>query len=46
MSLGNGIAIAGIWVGVGLVGLGGAAPGMHIVLVAACAMFATLFAKV
>lgn len=45
MSLGNGIAIAGIWVGVGLVGFSGAASGGYIVAVAGCAMFATLFAK-
>lgn len=45
MAIGNGIAIAGIWLGVGLVGFSGAAPGMHIVFVAAAAALATLFAR-
>jgi hypothetical protein len=46
MTVGNGIAIAGIWIGVGLVGFSGAGDGGIIIFVAGCAMFATLFAKV
>ena len=45
MTIGNGIAIAGIWVGVGLVGFSGAATGVPMVFVALCAALATLFAK-
>ena len=44
MTIGNGIAIAGIWLGVGLVGFSGV-DGLPIVGVAVAAMFATLFAK-
>ena len=45
MAIGNGIAIAGIWLGVGLVGFSGAATGLPMVGVAICAMLATLFAR-
>ncbi len=45
MTIGNGIAIAGIWLGVGLVGFSGAVTGVPMVFVAAAGAFATLFAK-
>jgi hypothetical protein len=41
MSLGKGIAIAGIWLGVGLVALG--TGGTAVAAAALCAVFATLF---
>lgn len=44
MTIGNGIAIAGIWIGVGLIAFGGIGSN-QIVGVAICAMFATLFAR-
>ena len=44
MSIGNGIAIAGIWVGVGLVAIGGV-QGPPIAFVAGFAALATLFAR-
>ncbi|KKL28080.1 hypothetical protein LCGC14_2264400 [marine sediment metagenome] len=43
MTIGNGIAVAGIWLGVGLVGFSGAATGIPMVAVAVAAAFATLF---
>lgn len=45
MTIGHGIAISGIWLGVGLVGFSGAATGIPMVAVAVAAMFATLFTK-
>jgi len=45
MTIGNGIAIAGIWLGVGLVGFSGAVTGVPMVFVAVAAAAATLFAK-
>ena len=45
MTIGHGIAIAGIWVGVGLVGFSGAVTGVAMVGVAVAGAFATLFTK-
>lgn len=45
MTIGSGIAVTGIWLGVGLCAFAGI-DGGPIVLIAGCAMLATLFTKV